>query len=139
MSRRGIVQRLVYGSPKPRIVVRFHVPLPRKYGHHPMTIFLVHSVPRIYCPVVGATFVVLPPPVEVPPPNSPNPPLIKNNASRIMMTTRAMIHPNELLFRSPSTTTVSRFSSTISLLFSNLVMVYRIVRLASDFYYKKII
>ena len=27
-KRRGIVQRLVYGSPKPRIVVRFHVPLP---------------------------------------------------------------------------------------------------------------
>jgi hypothetical protein len=26
--QRGIVQRLVYGSPKPAIVVRFHVPLP---------------------------------------------------------------------------------------------------------------
>jgi 5-methylcytosine-specific restriction endonuclease McrA len=28
--QRGIVQRLVHRSPKPRIVVRFHVPLPRK-------------------------------------------------------------------------------------------------------------
>jgi hypothetical protein len=28
--QRGIVQRLVHRSPKPRIVVRFHVPLPRQ-------------------------------------------------------------------------------------------------------------
>ena len=27
---RGIVQRLVRGSPKPEIVVRFHVPLPKR-------------------------------------------------------------------------------------------------------------
>lgn len=27
-KRRGIVQRSVYGSPKPKIVVQFHVPLP---------------------------------------------------------------------------------------------------------------
>jgi hypothetical protein len=38
---RGIVQRLVYGSPKPRIVVRFHVPLPRNDDQHPAGRFFV--------------------------------------------------------------------------------------------------
>ncbi|MES2876139.1 MAG: hypothetical protein V4678_01585, partial [Patescibacteria group bacterium] len=32
-----------YGSPKPRIVVRFHVPLPYKNDHHLVVFFISRS------------------------------------------------------------------------------------------------
>lgn len=44
--QRGIVQRLVCGSPKPEIVVRFHVPLPRKNDELYVRRFFLIKLPR---------------------------------------------------------------------------------------------